>query len=275
VAVSGSGTLGYVAPEQALGKSSTQPDVFSLGLILYQLFSGSLPEWPYHWPPPGIEKLKRDLHPDFIAFLRRAISLDQSKRFQNAGQVLAAFQRLWTRNRILSAAARRRRRTQQRGRDWKTVRQRQFVRAYRGALALRGSCRRCGGPTSERMQACPWCGASRSNHRGETRYPARCPRCGRGRKLDWRFCPWCYGPAFRRVSSREYTDRAYTGRCGNSRCSRKLLMPFMRYCPWCHRKVQRPWRIADSKHRCGRCGWGVLPDYWSFCAWCGKQQPGR
>jgi serine/threonine protein kinase len=44
---SGSGTVGYVAPEQAMGKPSFRSDVFSLGLILYRMFSGVLPEWPY------------------------------------------------------------------------------------------------------------------------------------------------------------------------------------------------------------------------------------
>lgn len=43
VRASGSGTVGYVAPEQAMGKASFRSDVFSLGLILYRLFAGVLP----------------------------------------------------------------------------------------------------------------------------------------------------------------------------------------------------------------------------------------
>ena len=44
IRASGSGTVGYVAPEQAVGKPSFRSDVFSLGLILYRMLSGKLPE---------------------------------------------------------------------------------------------------------------------------------------------------------------------------------------------------------------------------------------
>ena len=47
---SGSGTVEYIAPEQAMGRPKFQSDVFSLGLVLYRLLSGSLPEWPFTWP---------------------------------------------------------------------------------------------------------------------------------------------------------------------------------------------------------------------------------
>ena len=40
---SGAGTLGYMAPEQAMGRPSFRSDVFALGLVLYQMFSGRLP----------------------------------------------------------------------------------------------------------------------------------------------------------------------------------------------------------------------------------------
>ena len=55
-------------------------------------------------------------------------------------------------------------------------------------------------------------------------------------KLDWEYCPWCYGPGFEPSSNRQFTDVRYTGRCQNAKCTRKVLMPFMRYCPWCRRK---------------------------------------
>jgi serine/threonine-protein kinase len=271
VLASGSGTVGYVAPEQAMGRASFQSDVFSLGLILIELLGGELPEWPYEWPPPGIEKLRRDLHPDLIALLERATDVRQGRRFRDAVQMLAAFERLRARNRLLSRARRRRRRSRRRDRDWKTIRQRQFLREYGRELELRHRCRRCEGPVAEAMTACPWCGADRSAHPGETRHPARCPRCRRGRKLDWRFCAWCYGPRFRRVSTRRYSDRAYAARCPNPACPRRELPPFARYCPWCQRKVRRAWRVGEGKHRCARCRFGVLPGYWSTCPWCGRK----
>lgn len=89
-------------------------------------------------------------------------------------------------------------------------------------------------------------------------------------KLDWRFCPWCYGPGIDPPTTRTYSDVRYTGRCSNPRCRRKHLMPFMRYCPWCNRKVRRAWRIAESSTKCAGCGWGILPNYWAHCPWCGK-----
>jgi serine/threonine protein kinase len=47
---SGSGTVGYIAPEQAMGKLSFRSDVFSIGLVSYRMFSGCRPEWPFSWP---------------------------------------------------------------------------------------------------------------------------------------------------------------------------------------------------------------------------------
>ena len=45
------GTLGFMAPEQAYGRPKFTSDVFSLGLIAYQLLTGVLPSWPFTWPP--------------------------------------------------------------------------------------------------------------------------------------------------------------------------------------------------------------------------------
>jgi hypothetical protein len=57
-------------------------------------------------------------------------------------------------------------------------------------------------------------------------------------------------------------------RCRNPKCHRKDLMPFMRYCPWCHTKVRQAWKIADASDACDKCGWGVLREFWSHCPWC-------
>jgi serine/threonine-protein kinase len=277
VLASGSGTVGYVAPEQAMGRASFRSDVFSLGLMLWELFSGELPEWPFEWPPPGTDKLRKRVHPDFIAFLRRAIRVNQSLRFEDAQKMLASFRRLRQRGCIKPRAPingrGKRKRPTQRNSDWKEVRVKQFERTYKKALGLRHKCGRCKGPMSEAMIACPWCGNAPKVYRGETRHPDRCPRCKRGRKLDWKYCPYCYGGAFRQVSTRTYTDRAYTERCRAPGCTRKQMAPYMRYCPWCRTKSRKAWKIAGSKHSCGRCGWGVLPDYWKFCPWCAKKQP--
>ena len=88
---SGTGTVGYMAPEQAMGKPSLRSDVFSLGLIIYRMHSGQWPEWPYEWPPPGFQRLRGRIHPDLIAFMRRAIEPSPRKRFRDADQMLSAF----------------------------------------------------------------------------------------------------------------------------------------------------------------------------------------
>jgi serine/threonine-protein kinase len=269
VRASGSGTLGYIAPEQAMGKPSRRSDVFSLGLILYRMFSGHLPEWPFDWPPPGHDRLRRRLHPELISLLRRAMQVDPRRRFRDADQMLSAFRKI-KRRAIRRKAPRRRARASTKTRDWQEVRRRQFRRRYGRALAARFVCRRCGGAVSEPMRYCPWCGARRHTHRDETNFPARCPRCKRGVKLDWRYCPWCWGAGRSDVSDRRYSDRRYQGRCSNRSCPRRDLMPFMRYCPWCHRAVKRKWKVPGSSEKCASCGWGVADDFWSYCPWCGK-----
>jgi serine/threonine-protein kinase len=271
IKASGAGTMGYIAPEQAMGKPSFASDVFSLGLTFYRMFSGRLPDWPYDWPPPGYERLKDRLHPDMIAVIRRAIAVDTKRRFRNAGQMLAAFQRAKPRTLKHKTAAAKPRAPRSERRDWQAVRRSEFSRQFGKALETIYQCSSCQGPVSECMGACPWCGKARKTHRDDTKFPAHCPRCNRGLKLDWHYCPWCYGPGFEPMSTRQYTDVRYAARCDNQRCKRKQLMPFMRYCPWCRRRVRRKWKLPDSKHKCSRCGWGILPDFWSYCPWCNKK----
>ncbi len=89
---SGQGTVGYIAPEQAMGKPSFRSDVFSMGLLIYRMFAGELPAWPFDWPLPGAERLRRTVSRDFIVFLRRAIEVRERKRFRDGVQMQRAFQ---------------------------------------------------------------------------------------------------------------------------------------------------------------------------------------
>jgi len=269
---SGSGTVGYVAPEQAMGRPSFRSDVFSSGLILYRMLAGMLPEWPYRWPFPGHERLRAKAHPELIEFLRRSIEVDPKLRFRNAMVMQSAFRRLRGkalrfRERVavgeLPAGSSTRR-------DWRTVRRRQFLREYGASLETDHVCRKCEGPGSEAMTTCPWCGDDRAVHDGGTRFPQCCPRCHRGMKLDWHYCPWCYGGGFHVATTRRLADSRYVGRCSNSDCDRRELFAFMRYCPWCRTKVRKKWSVGEAESHCTGCGWGVLPDYWSYCPWCSK-----
>lgn len=104
----GTGTVGYMAPEQAMGRPTFRSDVFSVGLIVYRMLAGEWPEYPYEWPPKGYAKLRRRVPPDFIAFLKRAIDPNPRKRFRDAEQMQKAFEKL--RPRVLRHAAAKRRR---------------------------------------------------------------------------------------------------------------------------------------------------------------------
>lgn len=84
VKASGSGTLGYIAPEQALGRPMFQSDVFALGLVIYRLFSNRLPEYPYDWPPPGYARIRSKLRRKTIAWLRKALEFRHQDRYRNA-----------------------------------------------------------------------------------------------------------------------------------------------------------------------------------------------
>lgn len=263
----GTGTIGYLAPEQAFGRPSLRSDVFSIGLILYRLFGRELPTWPYAWPGPGYASLRRAVSPTMMALIQRSMEVDDRKRFPDARRMLATFER------VKPHALRRprnRRRTAVESGTWKSARVREFQRRYGRELGTRFQCTRCHNPVSETMQWCPWCGLPRKHQKHPTRFPARCKRCGRGIKRDWPFCAWCYGGRVQEPSAREYDDARYTARCSNPRCTRRQLMPFMKYCPWCRAKVTRKWPVSDGG-RCRRCRWGIATEYWSWCPWCGRK----
>ncbi len=262
---SGSGTIDYIAPEQAMGRPKFQSDVFSLGLVLYRLFSGKLPEWPFTWPMIGHERLKSRVRPEFAAMLRKAIQLDPTKRYRNAVQMQAEFERL-------QSHARRQKRPRakngnRRGSSWRQMQWRESQRTLRKPLDSRHQCRQCEGPVAASMQACPWCGFDNPARGSESTMPSSCPRCERGVKNVWDYCAWCYGPGFVEETARIYPDKRYTARCSNQRC-RGSLMAFMRYCPWCRTKVRKPWKIPGVKQSCKACRWGIAKDFWNFCAWC-------
>lgn len=262
---SGSGTIDYIAPEQAMGRPKFQSDVFSMGLVLYRLFSGKLAEWPFEWPMSGHDKLQARVRPELIDVLKKAIQLDPSKRYRDAVQMQADFERLDS-----HARKQKRSRTKngkKRGSSWRQMQWREFQRQFKSQLDSRHHCRRCEGPVSESMQACPWCGFDNPSRGSETRMPAHCPRCERGVKNDWDYCAWCYGPGFVEEATRSYPDKRYIAKCANSRCG-GALMPFMRYCPHCRMKVRRPWKLKGSRHSCKACNWGIAHEYWNYCAWC-------
>ena len=269
VKASGSGTLGYVAPEQAMGRPSFRSDVFSLALVIYRMLSGHLPEWPFDWPPEGLERIRGRMSPEFIGFLRRALEVRPNKRPRDASRMRDDFRRLEAR--AIKRPRTRRGATTSNGskRSWQQIRHQQFTREYGKALETRFECNRCHGPVAEAMHACPWCGAHHKHFEGDSKFPAQCPRCARGVKLDWKYCAWCYGAGFEEVATRAYSDKRYVARC--SCADRGPLMRFMRYCPWCRTKVRKKWPINGNRQRCPHCRWGVIRNFWSWCPWCTRK----
>ena len=89
---SGSGTVGYMAPEQAMGRPSARSDVFALGLLAFRILAGVLPEWPFAWPPKGYATLRRKVTPEMVDVLRKSLEMRPNRRYNDAGEMLRAFQ---------------------------------------------------------------------------------------------------------------------------------------------------------------------------------------
>ena len=91
---SASGTLGFIAPEQAMGRPTLRSDVFSLGLVIYRMLAGELPEYPFEPPLPGFNRLRRGLSRDFVSLIRKAIDPIPSRRFRDAVAMDNALKRI-------------------------------------------------------------------------------------------------------------------------------------------------------------------------------------
>jgi serine/threonine-protein kinase len=265
---SGSGTIDYISPEQAMGRPKFQSDVFSLGLVLYRLFSGKLPEWPFRWPMIGHEQIHARFGPEIAGMLKKAIEIDPGDRYRNAIEMYAAFRKIQRRaQKRIRNPPKRKSNAKGNGAAWRKLQWREFQKQFKSELGTHHACRKCEGPVAESMQGCPWCGVDRPSRGSDTTMPAVCPRCERGVKSDWHYCPWCYGAGFEMETTRRFPDKRYGSKCANRRC-REPLMPFMRYCPWCRVKVRKPWKLPGSKHKCRSCEWGIVREYWNYCAWC-------
>ncbi|QBD79988.1 serine/threonine protein kinase [Ktedonosporobacter rubrisoli] len=76
------GTIAYMAPERLDGIAATSNDIYSLGIILYQMLTGHLPEQGemLHLPPAL----------DYV--VKRSIAPDPDDRFARADELLKAFE---------------------------------------------------------------------------------------------------------------------------------------------------------------------------------------
>jgi serine/threonine-protein kinase len=269
--VTEAGTLGYLAPEQAYGRASFASDVFSLGLIAYEILTGYLPTWPFEWPFPRHDRFAAKVPEPVRPVLRRAAAFDPRRRFPDAVALHAALVRgLET----ASEEPRRGRRPRRRRREPGplALQAEAFRRRHGRALELRYRCRRCHGPIGEAMRHCPWCGTSDNSFRELTRYALVCPDCEKGVRPEWNFCPWCYAGRFESNGRRPPHDPRAVRRCGRRGCEGELR-PFMRYCPLCKWRTRRPWTLPDLPDRCPRCRWPTSRAFLRFCPWCGRREP--
>ena len=266
------GTLGYMAPEQAYGRPSLASDVFSLGLIAYELLAGKLPTWPFDWPPEGIERFNERVPLELRPVLRRAAEFDPRRRYPDAVTFALAF------DAAARAAERRLRRPPQRRRRAAetpsplAVQAQLFRRRHGRRLDMRYQCYRCDLPVAESMHACPWCGFDHNAFTEITTAPLACPDCERGVEREWPCCPWCYPGRFEPNGRPARLDPAATRTCPRKGCTGQLR-PFMRYCPQCKQKVRRAWIDPELEDRCPRCHWSTSLEFWNYCPWCARHQP--
>lgn len=99
------GTPAYMAPEQGLGEPGDErADLYSLGVIFFQLVTGRLPydaETPLavilkhlNEPVPSAIDYRPDLPPEIDAVITRLMSKDPKTRYQNANELIADLDQL-------------------------------------------------------------------------------------------------------------------------------------------------------------------------------------
>ena len=95
------GTVQYMSPEQALGKTlDARTDIFSLGVVLYQMATGRLPfrgetvtetmTQIIRDDPPDPATINRSLSPNLIAIIARCLRKQREQRFDSADDLAAA-----------------------------------------------------------------------------------------------------------------------------------------------------------------------------------------
>lgn len=265
------GTLGYMAPEQAYGRPTLSSDVFSLGVIGYELLSGKMLTWPFEWPPPGYRRFVSRIPEPYVSVLRKACEFEPRRRYADAIELHAALER--AEKAASQVRPRRRRRVKSAAPSPLAVQAELFRKLHGGALRMRYCCYRCDGAIAEEMPFCPWCGTEENSFAEITSASLICPWCERGVLPEWTACPWCFEGRFEGNGRAPREDRRAARRCSRRGCPGELR-PFMRYCPICKQKPARLWSHPELPERCPRCRWPVSRAFWRFCAWCGRREPG-
>lgn len=86
------GTLEYMAPEQIDNPTTAghQADLYSVGVVLYEMLTGQRPRGVFQWP----SEIDPSLSTGWDDVVRTALQPSQTDRYQNAAEMMAAIQRL-------------------------------------------------------------------------------------------------------------------------------------------------------------------------------------
>jgi len=80
------GTLDYMAPEQREGRADARTDVYALGVMLYRLLTGRLPQGRFKLPT----ELLSHLSPEWDEVVERCLATDPSERFATGRELSEA-----------------------------------------------------------------------------------------------------------------------------------------------------------------------------------------
>ena len=97
------GTIAYMSPEQAKGeKVDHRTDIWSLGIVLYELLSGELPfksEYEQaviysilNEDPKPVSELNKEVPESFNTIVKKTLEKEPAQRYQNMGEILKDLQ---------------------------------------------------------------------------------------------------------------------------------------------------------------------------------------